>query len=232
MSTPRWGTLARLRPAALDGIRAATPVAYVPWGAIEWHSVHAPVGLDGHAAEGFCEALAAELGGVVFPTLYVAADTLHDHHPFPYCISHPEATVYALCTEVLAGLAVQGWRVLVVLTGHAGQGHQDVLHAACDAFAAAHPDVAVRMWTAFDLVADTFPANHAAQGETSVQLHLRPETVNLSAIPDGPAPTLEGEGVWGADPRGATAEEGAATLALFVERAAAALRPLLAAAPG
>ncbi|MCA0268039.1 MAG: creatininase family protein [Bacteroidetes bacterium] len=214
-----WGHLARLRPDALDAIRAETPHVFIPWGAIEWHSVHAPVGLDGMQAEGQCVALAKRLGGVVFPPLYVGADTLHDHYPFPYCVSHAESTVATLATEVLDGLAQQGWTTLVIVTGHAGQGQQDTLHAAVNAFAERHPALRVRMWTSFDLIQDPYPSNHAARGETSHQLAIAPSTVNLAAIPDGPAPTLEGEGVWGEDPRRASAAEGRKMLRLFVERA-------------
>mgnify|MGYP006201188507 CR=1 FL=1 len=31
----------------LLAVRAEAPVAYLPWGALEWHSYHAPIGLDG-----------------------------------------------------------------------------------------------------------------------------------------------------------------------------------------
>ena len=50
-------------------------------------------------------------------------------------------------------------------------------------------------------------------------------------VPDGPAPTLDDDGVWGDDPRGATAEEGAQMLRLFVDRVAADVRAALDALP-
>ncbi len=178
-------------------------------------------------AEGQCEALAAALGGVVLPPVYAGTDTIKPFKGFGHTIEHRAETVAALLTEFLDGLADEGWRVLVVVTGHAGQGHQDALHAAADAFAARRPDVAVRVWTSFDLIQDPYPANHAARGEVSFQLAIAPEHVDLAAIPDGPAPTLDDHGVWGEDPRHASAAEGAAMLRLFVERATAELRPLL-----
>jgi creatinine amidohydrolase/Fe(II)-dependent formamide hydrolase-like protein len=46
-----------------------------------------------------------------------------------------------------------------------------------------------------------------------------PETVALDRLPTGRAPTLEDDGVWGEDPRTATAELGAQMLKVFVERA-------------
>jgi creatinine amidohydrolase len=224
---PAWGRFAHLRPSALEAIRAATPVAYLPWGALEWHGVHAPTGLDGMQAEGQCIALAGALGGVVLPVMYAGTDTIKPFKGFGHTIEHRAETIRALLTELLDGLADEGWRVLVVVTGHAGQRHQDTLHAAANAFAARRPDVAVRVWTSFDLIADTYAANHAARGEVSLQLAIAPEHVDLGAIPEGPPPTLDDDGVWGEDPRRATTEEGAAMLRLFVERATADLRPLL-----
>ena len=226
-SAPLWGLFARLRPAALDAIRAASPVAYVPWGALEWHGVHAPAGLDGAQAEGQCEALAAATGGVVLPVVYAGTDTIKPLKGFGHTVEHRAETVAALCTELLDGLADEGWRVLIVVTGHAGGGHTDALREAAQRFAARRPDVAVRVWTSFSLIQDVYPSNHAARGEVSFQLRFAPDTVDLTAIPDGPPPTLDGEGVWGEDPRLASAGEGEAMLRLFVERASAEVRPLL-----
>ncbi|HYE57818.1 MAG TPA: creatininase family protein, partial [Rhodothermales bacterium] len=182
-SSPTWGRFAHLRPAALDAIRAATPLAFIPWGAIEWHGVHAPTGLDGMQAEGQCIALAEALGGVVLPPIYAGTDTIKPFKGFGHTVEHRAETVSALCAEVLDGLADEGWRVLVVVTGHAGQGHQDALHEAVNAFAARRPDVAVRMWTSFDLIQDVYPANHTARGEISLQLRFAPAHVDLAAIP-------------------------------------------------
>ena len=221
------GVLVHLRPAQIAAIRAAAPVAYVPWGAIEWHGVHAPVGLDGMQADGQCRALARETGGVVLPVVYAGTDTIGPFKGFPHSFEHAAATVEALAAELLDALAADGWRVVVVVTGHAGGGHTDALREAAQRFAARRPDVAVRVWTSFSLIQDVYPSNHAARGEVSFQLRFAPDTVDLTAIPDGPPPTLDGEGVWGEDPRLASAGEGEAMLRLFVERASAEVRPLL-----
>jgi creatinine amidohydrolase len=58
LESPLWGRYENLRPAQIDAIRAQTPLAYLPWGALEWHSYHAPIGLDGIKAQELCEALA------------------------------------------------------------------------------------------------------------------------------------------------------------------------------
>jgi creatinine amidohydrolase len=220
MSAPPWGQLDRLRPAAIDAIKAAAPVAYVPWGAIEWHSYHAPVGLDGHQALGQSRALAARTGGVVLPPLFVGTDTIKPFKGFGHTVEHSGGTVRALCAELLAQLADEGFRALVVVTGHCGGAHVDALQETVDAFASARSDAGALLVPSFAPIQDAYPSNHAARGETSFQLLFEPDTVDLAAQPPGPPPTLDGDGVWGEDPRASTAAEGRAMLALFVERVA------------
>ena len=55
-----WGFYELLRPAQIEAVREKAPIAYIPWGALEWHSYHNPIGLDGLKARGLCEALAQE----------------------------------------------------------------------------------------------------------------------------------------------------------------------------
>jgi creatinine amidohydrolase len=220
MPDPTWGRLERLRPAQIESIHARTPVAYLPWGALEWHGVHDPVGLDGVQALGQCCALAERTGGVVLPPVYVGTDTIKPFKGFRHTLEHSVGTVRALCGEFLEQLAGEGFTVVVVVAGHCGGGHVGALREATEAFAAGRPDSDVLLVPSFEPIQEVYPSNHAARGETSFQLLFEPETVDLATIPPGPAPTLDGDGVWGEDPRTATAEEGAAMLALFVERTA------------
>jgi len=46
-------------------------------------------------------------------------------------------------------------------------------------------------------------------------------------VPDGGPPTLDDDGVWGEDPRGATVERGAAILSAFVEKLSPRIQELL-----
>ncbi len=228
MPAPLWGRLERLRPDQIEPIRARTPVAYLPWGAIEWHSVHAPVGLDGMQALGQCCALAARTGGVVLPPVYVGTDTIKPFKGFPHTIEHGAGTVGTLCREFLEQLVEEQFRVVVVVTGHCGGGHVDALREVIAAFSGRTPEADVLLVPSFEPIQAEYPSNHAARGETSFQLLFAPDTVDLTRIPPGPAPTLDADGVWGDDPRGASAGEGAAMLALFVDRTAPTIDALLA----
>lgn len=213
-----WGLYERLRPAQIEAIRERTPVAYLPWGALEWHSYHAPVGLDGMQAHGQCRALAAATGGVVLPPVYVGTDTIKPYKGFPHTVEHQAGTVRALCREFLEGLADEAFRVIVVVTGHCGGGHVDALRETVEAFTEEHDDVGVWLVPSFEPMQDTYPSNHAARGETSFQLHFDPDLVDLSLLPADRAATLDDDGVWGENPRTASADEGATMLALFLQR--------------
>ena len=220
MSQLDWGHYERLRPAQIEDVLSHTPVAYLPWGALEWHGVHAPVGLDGLQAHGQCVALARSVGGIVLPPVYVGTDTIKAFKGFPHTVEHSDEVVALLCMEFLRQLAEEGFRVIVIVTGHCGAGHTEALGRAVGVFKGGEPDVGVWLVPAFEPIKDRYPANHAARGETSFLLHFDPEPV-------GPPPTLDDDGVWGEDPRLASAEEGWAMTELFVARARPTILKLL-----
>ena len=224
---PLWGRYERLRPDQIESIRARTPLAYLPWGALEWHSYHNPVGLDGLQALGQCCALAETTGGVVLPPVYIGTDTIKPFKGFGHTIEHGAATVRTLCREFLDGLADEEFRGVVIVTGHCGGGHTDALGEMVAAFAAERSDIGVLLLPSFEPTQDTYPSNHAARGETSYQLLFDPDPVDLARLPSNREATLDEDGIWGRDARDASADEGAAILALFLERTLPTIRQLL-----
>ena len=216
---PIWGRYDHLRPAQIDAVKARTPVAFLPWGALEWHSVHNPIGLDGILAHGQCCALARVVGGVVLPAVFAGTDTIKPYKGFPHSIEHAASTIRVLCDEFLEQLAGEDFSVIVVITGHCGAGHVEALRASVDEFAAAHHGKrGALLLPSFEPMQDRYPSNHAARGETSFQMLFHPDLVDLSQLPDDRIATLDQDGVWGEDPRTSSAEEGAEMLNLFVER--------------
>jgi creatinine amidohydrolase len=60
----------RMRPSQIAEARRRADVAFLPLGALEWHGVHNPVGVDATKAQSTCIAAAQKLGGgAVFPPL-------------------------------------------------------------------------------------------------------------------------------------------------------------------
>lgn len=206
---------------------SATPIAYLPWGAIEWHSYHNPVGLDGFIAEAQCRALARRNGGLILPIVYAGTDTIKPFKGFKYTFEHDATTVSRLCREFLEQLVDEEFRVIVVVTGHAGGGHTEALSETVEEFAEEHPEIGLVFCASFEPIKDRFPMNHAALGETSLQMLVANHLVDLSMLPEGDPPTLDDDGVWGEDPRTATVEHGAAIMHAFVDELSPRIQNLL-----
>jgi creatinine amidohydrolase len=204
------------------------PVLVVPLGSVEQHGHHLPLGTDTSVACAAAEAAVAVLDDVLLaPALAYGASG--EHEGFPGTIS--------IGTEALTGLLVEygrsacRWagRVLIV-NGHGG--NLDALRAAVPRLRSEGRDVA---W---------FPCGvpggdaHAGRTETSLMLHVEPESVlGDRAVPGDTTPITEllprlrAEGVRAVsptgvlgDPAGASVEEGAGLLEGLVERLIAAAR--------
>lgn len=227
MDDKPWGRYERLRVGRIDEIRQDRPIAYIPWGALEWHSYHNPIGLDGLVAGGLCEAMAVRTGGVVLPPVYFATSTIKPLKGFGHTIEHSEGLIRQMASELLAQLVEEKFTVIVLLTGHCGQPHYDILREAGRECASQNSMVRVVVLTETDRLEGLAELNHAARGETSLQLHFAPETVDLSRLPKDRAATLADDGVLGEDPRRATAKEGEELTNAFVDRFAPEVEKLL-----
>jgi creatinine amidohydrolase len=222
-ATPAWGLYEQLLPAEIESILARTPVAYLPWGALEYHGQHAAVGLDGLKAHGLCVELAKAAGGLVLPPVYIAANTIkaakdltHRRHS----LNFREKTLRLLAREHLQQLADEKFRIVFLLAGHVGQPHYDILKDEARKFNALRTGTKVICTSETDLVAkDIVIVNHAALGEISFLLSLYPQCVDLSRLPKRRAPTLAEDAVWGPDPRRASAAKGRAYTKAFVAAA-------------
>lgn len=218
-----WGRYAELRPDQIEPIVAAAPVAYVPWGALEWHGPHLPLGLDGFTAEAAAERAAQRTGGVLLPTTWWPITAL----PHRFSLSVSSEVVQALWDCIFAELARAGFRVVVLLSGHYAQAHELVLMDAAEHAIAAH-GLLVLAVPPLALV-DEEMLDHAAHWETALLLALRPRLVALEALEAlGGAPLHPAtSAVLGEDPRRATAGQGESALALATERISSAVGALL-----
>jgi len=210
-----WGQYGSLKPREIEAIRAAAPIAYVPWGALEWHCWHAPVGLDSIKAEGICCALAERTGGVVLPALPLGAHTIKPFKGFKHTIDISTGLVTQLAAEICTQLADEGFRLVILLTGHYPPQQIDALKAGAEKSEGA----------VFRVCADreflqggSFKADHAGAYETSYQMRFSPGSVDLSQLPERPL-TLDEDGVTGEDPREASEEQGKLQLELLLKNA-------------
>lgn len=202
---PREVRLERLRPLEIEQAMQACPVLFQPLGTIEWHGLHNLVGLDAIKAHHLCVRAAQRAGGLVAPALFGGVGGLEQPHTF---VMEPENDVHSLLVrgwvEKLCREAVrQGFRAVIILTGHYGAAQQMVIR-----------DLAVRLSRSlgvpvlgtpeYFLALDVgYRGDHAAWGETSLMLYLDPDSVDLSRLAQPPH-----RGVGGRDPREATRADG------------------------
>lgn len=197
---------AALRPEQLAEKLAEAPIAYVPWGALEWHSMHLPVGLDGLVAECIAERAVERTGGVVLPTMYLPITTL----PHQFSITFRASTVQAVLDDLFAELARVGFRVVVLLSGHYAQGHELVLMDAAERAIEQHK-LLVLTTPPLALLGEEY-LDHAGRWETAQLLATHPSLVDLRALmralDQHPAGHVADLGILGELPMSATAGSG------------------------
>ena len=211
IDTPAWGRYAELRPDELEQIIATTPIAYVPWGALEWHGPHLPFGLEGFTAEGLAERVVRRTGGVLLPTTWWPITAL----PHRFSLSIQSEVIQALWDGIFGELARAGFRLVVLLSGHYTEGHELVLMDAAEHAMVEH-GLLVLAVPPLALV-DEEMLDHAGHWETALMLALRPRMVDLSTLDSAPLHPAS-SAVLGADPRRATAGQGESALRLATER--------------
>ncbi len=226
-----WGRYEQLRPEQIETIFEQYPIAYLPWGASEYHGVHNPVGLDSIKAYGMCIDLAKSVGGLVLPVVHQASSTIKTYPGVNFkrhSLEFSEGLIRMMCREYFEQLAEEGFKIIVLLTGHCGEPHFEILKSVADEFNQKHPDK--YFWTLAEfevLEPDMLVANHSAIGETALQLYYAPELVALENLPQDRETTLVDDAVSGADPRPATAEMGAKIVETFVHNAGKRIKELL-----
>jgi creatinine amidohydrolase len=180
-------------------VESGVATAVVPFGSVEGHGGHLPVGSDALLADVVGEAVADRLGAVLAPTVRVGCAEAQVQEPGT--LSVPAETLCDLALNIARRLITDGFRVIVLLSTHGG--NQAILEGAARQLNEQHPEV-----LACAPRGDVGPAPGARSGEwlTSVMLVVRPDLVNVeSADAD-----VKDEA------RAATAERGAHNLERFV----------------
>jgi len=217
------GLFDRLRPSQIEAIKNEFPIAYLPWGAIEYHGCHNPTGLDTHKAFHLVKDLAKVNGGLVFPPISLAANLISSYPGADFkqhSIEFSEDLIQTICTEYFEQLAKQDFKIVVLLSGHAGEPHLQILRDTAEKFNAKYPNNYFWTLAEFDVIPDELlVANHSAIGETALQLYYEAQTVALNCLPKDGEITLEEHAVSGEDPRPATAALGKKIVTSFITNA-------------
>ncbi|MHB0998122.1 MAG: creatininase family protein [Armatimonadota bacterium] len=219
-----------LKPDDYRRIKEAAPIAYLPWGAHEWHGKQNPLGLDTLKAHGQCMNLCAETGGIVFPEIYCGYTTMKHYNPvFDCTLEFSADCVRILAKEYLDQLANEGFKVIIILMGHYGHEHQLAIKEIVEdfnnrqdaSFAWAFPDYE-------PTESEGISGEHAACYETSYIMYLRPELVDMTRLPQDRPLDINIDGISGPDPRSsASAKKGRDGINVLVKNAAPKILELL-----
>lgn len=187
-----------MRPAQLEKAIRDFPVAYVPFGLIEWHGRHLPLGNDALKAHAILVKTAEQFGGVVYPPVYF-------HEGFP------QESLVPVLTELFRRLKKTGFRVIIGVSGHNVQGQIDMINKALAPVVGDGAAAGAGLWEITLSRGPESNTDHAAKWETSNMMFFYPDLVDISALGDGPlAPSMKPpDGIGGLDPRKhASAEAG------------------------
>ena len=177
---------------------AAAPICYLPLGVLEWHGEHNALGLDGIKAHAVCEAAAHQSGGVVVPPLWWGADEREDLPDGDYLTGgieageryHVPGSMFWIRPEIFRGLLLdvyeamrrRGFRAIVVVAGHwSPKVYLPTVRVSGEEFLAGNPGMRWLLLTDQEVVPDLhYPMEHAAGGETSLLMAIRPDLVDLA----------------------------------------------------
>ena len=210
-----------MRPGQLEKAIRDFPVVYVPFGLIEWHGRHLPLGNDALKAHAILVKAAEHAGGVVYPPVY-----FHDGFPKQFLIP--------ILTELFERLKKTGFRVILGVSGHNVQGQIDMIDKALAPVVADGTVAGAGLWEITLSQGAESGTDHAAKWETSNMMFLYPDLVDMTALGDGPlAPNMKPpDGIGGQDPRKhASAEVGRRNVELASRAIAKKGRELLGSLP-
>ena len=180
----KWHTMTS---AELGAIERATPV-FLSIAAVEQHGPHLPLATDAMIGEALLDELDRRIGTdvLILPQLSVGCSAHHLDYAGTLSLRH--ATLQACVTDIAGSVLNHGFRNIVLFNSHAG--NQALGGVLVEELGAAHPGSRIVLASWWKLVAPelrflladaTDRDSHAGDLETSLMLHLFPETVR--AIP-------------------------------------------------
>ena len=168
-----------MTPWELAAAQEQASLVYVPIGSTEFHGQHLPVGFDAMHAHAVCLSAAEQTGGVVLPPTFWGT---RGHEQFPGSLLLQEETIAALAADVLDRLAAQGYRRIVLFTGHWPEVQGELLKRVAEGHVARNPGVRVLVLDPLTIHPTEARTEHAGRIETSIMLHLRPELVHMERL--------------------------------------------------
>ncbi len=201
------------------------PLAFIPFGALEWHGEHMVFGVDSLKATYLCRKCVELTGGVLFPCVnYGAFDTMN----FPFTFHFPKKNLMRNTHKMMDQLYGMGFRIVILLTGHYPGSQIKNVYKAAQNFSKKYEDGFALGIAEQALVTDLgYLGDHAAEWETSMMMAINPDWVDLTRLTENLtfSERCTRHGVMGRDPlKNASPEKGANVIHEIVTRLAAAIQ--------
>lgn len=179
-----------MRPGQLETAARAFPVVYVPFGLIEWHGRHLPLGNDALKAHGILVKCAEKFGGVVYPPVYFHSGFDREH-------------LVPVLTDLFAKLKRTGFRVIIGVSGHNVKDQIAMIEKALEPVTSDGAAVGIGIWEVTLSQCEESNTDHAAKWETSNMMFFYPDLVDMSELGEGPMnlDMKPPHGIGGLDPR-------------------------------
>jgi creatinine amidohydrolase len=167
----------------------------LPFGAVEQHGPHLPLGTDLFYAEHVCLAVAERVHGLVAPGFPYGICRTMRH--FPGTVSLSPSTFTPLLCEILSEYVRHGARKIALLAGHAEDAQEGAMREAALSLVNADPTLRILVIGPYAFLdpirkeSDLVGADgHAGSIETSEMLIVAEDRVHLDRIPNVTRPRL------------------------------------------
>jgi len=179
-----------MRPGQLEARGRKIPVVYVPFGLIEWHGRHLPLGNDALKAHAILVKCAEQFGGVVYPPIWFHSFFNQDH-------------LVPVLSELFDKLKRTGFRVIIGVSGHNMKEQIAMIDKALEPVVKDGTVRGVGLWEVTLSMGEESSTDHAAKWETSNMMFFYPELVDISELGTGPMnlDMKPPHGIGGLDPR-------------------------------
>lgn len=157
--------------------------AILPIGCTEQHGYHLPLCTDSLIAESVCLEAAKRAPVVLLPPLKYS----YSGGFLEGTVQIQPDTVYRVVKDILESLLAQGFKGVIIESGHGGGQHMAAVRQAAVEVTHQYPDCYIAVGggysdTAKEILKDLVGTTHATTVETSKVLHLRPDLVRQNQM--------------------------------------------------
>jgi creatinine amidohydrolase len=210
-------------PQFIEGLKK-TRTVIIPFGSVEEHGEHLPLGTDTMHVYDVCRFIAEEIPVFIAPPVNYGLCKSTSLHPGTLTIQG--ATLRLLTMDIVTSLYLHGLKNFILISGHAGKTHISMIIDAGEELLNKFPDIKIAALTILDLklpdgLIETPGDSHAGELETSVIQYMHPELVKGTSpeeYPQFPKHILVRDklrywrgGVWG-NPQKASRKKGKTVL--------------------